>query len=62
MVHIKSKEYNERKSISLIINDSYYDEISPNAKNIEVEIVPDEEAQVSMVISLDSDIAKIFIR
>ena len=55
----KIKEYNERKSISLIVNDSYYDKISQNAKNIDVEIVPDEEAQVSMVISLDSDIAKI---
>lgn len=55
----KIKEYNERKSISLIVNDSYYDKISENARNIEVEIVPDEEAQVSMVMSLDSDIAKI---
>lgn len=55
----KIKEYNERKSISLIVNDSYYDKISQNAKNIDAEIVPDEEAQVSMVISLDSDIAKI---
>ncbi len=55
----KIKEYNERKSISLIVNDSYHDKISENAKNIEVEIVPDEEAQVSMVMSLDSDIAKI---
>ena len=55
----KIKNYEERKSISLIINDSYYDELPVTAKNIEVEIVPDEEAQVSMVISLDSDIAKI---
>ena len=55
----KIKEYNERKSISLIVNDSYHDKISETAKNIEVEIVPDEEAQVSMVMSLDSDIAKI---
>ena len=55
----KIKNYEDRKSISLIVNDSYYDEVSPTAKNIEVEIVPDEEAQVSMVISLDSDIAKI---
>ena len=55
----KIKEYNERKSISLIVNDSYHDKISENAKNIEVEIVPDEEAQVSMVMSLDSDISKI---
>ncbi len=55
----KIKSYEERKSISLIINDSYYDELPLTAKNIEVEIVPDEEAQVSMVISLDSDIAKI---
>jgi len=55
----KIKNYEDRKSISLIINDSYYDELPVTAKNIEVEIVPDEEAQVSMVISLDSDIAKI---
>ena len=55
----KIKNYEDRKSISLIVNDSYYDEVPPTAKNIEVEIVPDEEAQVSMVISLDSDIAKI---
>lgn len=55
----KIKEYNERKSISLIVNDNYHDKISENARNIEVEIVPDEEAQVSMVMSLDSDIAKI---
>ena len=55
----KIKNYEERKNISLIINDSYYDQLPSTAKNIEVEIVPDEEAQVSMVISLDSDIAKI---
>ena len=55
----KIKNYEERKSISLIINDSYYEELPSTAKNIEVEIVPDEEAQVSMVKSLDSDIAKI---
>ncbi|WP_286313059.1 ABC transporter substrate-binding protein [Romboutsia ilealis] len=55
----KIKSYEERKSLSLIINDSYYNQLPSNAKNIEVEIVPDEEAQVSMVISLDSDIAKI---
>lgn len=55
----KIKSYDERKNISLIINDSYYDQLPKTAKNIDVEIVPDEEAQVSMVISLDSDIAKI---
>lgn len=55
----KIKNYEERKNISLIINDSYYDQLPATAKNINVEIVPDEEAQVSMVISLDSDIAKI---
>ena len=55
----KIKTYEERKNLSLIINDSYYDELPSTAKNINVEIVPDEEAQVSMVISLDSDIAKI---
>lgn len=55
----KIKKYEERKNLSLIINDSYYDELPSTAKNIDVEIVPDEEAQVSMVISLDSDIAKI---
>lgn len=55
----KIKSYEERKNISLIINDSYYDKLPSTAKNIDVEIVPDEEAQVSMVISLDSDIAKI---
>ncbi len=55
----KIKNYEERKNISLIINDGYYDQLPSTAKNIDVEIVPDEEAQVSMVISLDSDIAKI---
>ena len=55
----KIKKYDQRKSISLIVNDSYYDKLPSTAKNIEVEIVPDEEAQVSMVISLDSDISKI---
>ena len=55
----KIKNYEERKNISLIINDSYYGQLPSTAKNIEVEIVPDEEAQVSIVISLDSDIAKI---
>lgn len=55
----KIKNYDQRKSMSLIINDSYYDKLPSNAKNIEVEIVPDQEAQVSMVISLDSDIANI---
>ena len=55
----KIKNYEERKNISLIINDSYDGTLPSTAKNIDVEIVPDEEAQVSMVISLDSDIAKI---
>ncbi|WP_286316262.1 ABC transporter substrate-binding protein [Romboutsia ilealis] len=55
----KIKSYEERKKLSLIINDSYYNQLPSTARNIEVEIVPDEEAQVSMVISLDSDIAKI---
>ncbi len=55
----KIKNYDQRKSMSLIINDSYYDKLPSTAKNIEVEIVPDQEAQVSMVISLDSDIANI---
>ena len=40
-------------------NEDYYKEIPSTAKDIRVGIVPDQEAQVAMVMALDSDIAKV---
>ena len=55
----KIENYDERKGMVLGINEEYYDEKISNVKGIKVEIVPDEEVQVSMVIALRSDIADV---
>lgn len=55
----KIDNYEERHGIDLSINEDYYEELETNAKGIQVEIVPDEETQVSMVIALRSDIANV---
>lgn len=58
----KIDDYEERKGMVLSVNDEYYKDIETNAKGIKVEIVPDEEAHVSMVIALRSDIANISLQ
>ena len=55
----KIEDYEDRKGMVLSVNNEYHGEIETNAKGIKVEIVPDEEAQVSMVIALRSDIANV---
>ncbi|MGL5346062.1 MAG: ABC transporter substrate-binding protein [Peptostreptococcaceae bacterium] len=55
----KIEDYEDRKGMVLSVNNEYYGKIETNAKGIKVEIVPDEEAQVSMVIALRSDIANV---
>jgi ABC-type transport system substrate-binding protein len=40
-------------------NENYYDEIPEDARNIRVSIVPDEEAQVTMTMALETDITKV---
>ena len=55
----KIEDYEERQGMVLSINEDYYQEIKTNSKGIQVEVVPDEEAQVSMVIALRSDIANV---
>ncbi len=57
----KITKYEERKNLELEVNKNYYKEISNKAKNIIVKIVPDKEAEVSMVMSLNSDISNISI-
>ncbi|HSQ89216.1 peptide ABC transporter substrate-binding protein [Romboutsia sp.] len=53
----KIEKYEERDGMILTRNEEYYNELPNTTKDIKVGIVPDEEAQVSMVMALDSDIA-----
>ncbi|MGL5316267.1 MAG: ABC transporter substrate-binding protein [Peptostreptococcaceae bacterium] len=55
----KIENYEEKQGMVLSINEDYYEKLETNAKGIQVEIVPDEEALVSMVIALRSDIANV---
>lgn len=55
----KIENYEEKQGMVLSINEEYYEKLETNAKGIQVEIVPDEEALVSMVIALRSDIANV---
>ena len=55
----KIASMNEREGMTLVVNKDYYEELPDTMRDINVGIVPDEDAQVSMVLSLDSDIAKI---
>ena len=57
----KITKYTERGGMKLEVNKDYYGEVPKGAKNINVNIVPDEEAVVSMVEALESDISKIGI-
>ena len=55
----KIEAYQERKYMKLVVNENYYKKSDIKSKNINVEIVPDEEAQSAMVLSLNSDISKV---
>ena len=55
----KIESMNEREGMTLVVNSDYYEELPKGMRDINVSIIPNEEAQVSMVLSLDSDIAKI---
>nr|WP_312984246.1 ABC transporter substrate-binding protein [Clostridioides sp.] len=57
----KVESYSEREDMVLTANDDYYIDQPKNMKQIKVKIVPDEEARVSMVMSLDSDITDVTI-
>lgn len=55
----KVEKYQEREGITLVANKEYYDELPEDIRNIKVSIVPDYDAQISMVMSLDSDMTNI---
>ena len=55
----KIEKYGAREGMILSVNKNYYKELPHYSKDIKVGIVPDEEAQVSMVMALDSDINNI---
>ncbi len=57
----KIVNYEERKNMYLEVNKDYYEDIEPKIKKINVEIVPDETAQVAMVVSLNSDISEVYL-
>ena len=58
----KIDSYKERSGMALLVNEEYYEELPKTIKNIDVSIVPNEEAQVSMVMALQSDIANISLK
>ncbi|MEG2787711.1 MAG: ABC transporter substrate-binding protein [Romboutsia sp.] len=58
----KIEKYGIREGMILSVNKDYYDELPSYTKNIKVGVVPDEEAQVSMVMALDSDITSISLK
>lgn len=57
----KISKYNERSDMLLTLNEDYYnkDKIKNAKKEINVVMVPDDEAQVTMTLSLSSDITKL---
>ncbi|MCR8746487.1 ABC transporter substrate-binding protein [Romboutsia lituseburensis] len=55
----KIDKYEEREGIILSKNEDYYNELPKEVKDIKVGVVPDEDALVSMVMALESDIASI---
>ena len=55
----KIEKYEPRNYMILTPNENYYDEIPEDARNIRVSIVPDEEAQVTMTMALETDITKV---
>lgn len=54
----KIASYSDREGISLEVNKDYYGDISKSAMNINVNIVPNEDAVVSTVEALESDMVK----
>ncbi|MDR0879516.1 MAG: ABC transporter substrate-binding protein [Clostridioides sp.] len=57
----KIKEYSWRNAMILSPNKDYYDKIPKSMRDVKVKIVPDDEARISMVMSLDSDITEVTI-
>lgn len=55
----KIDRYEEREGMILSKNEDYYNELPKDIKDIKVGVVPDENALVSMVMALESDIASI---
>lgn len=55
----KIEEYKERESITLSVNENYYEKLPDTMKNVKVTMVPDKESQVAMVTALQSDIGNI---
>lgn len=54
----KIASYSERDGISLEVNKDYYEDIPKSAMNINVNIVPNEDAVISTVEALESDMVK----
>lgn len=54
----KIASYSEREGISLEVNKDYYEDVPKSAMNINVNIVPNEDAVVSTVEALESDMVK----
>ncbi|MEJ8552923.1 ABC transporter substrate-binding protein [Tepidibacter sp. Z1-5] len=54
----KIDKYEKRKYIDLVRNEDYYDK-KPYIDKVRLVIVPDKEAEESMIISLETDICKI---
>lgn len=54
----KIASYSDREGISLEVNKDYYGDIPKSAMNINVNIVPNEDAVVSTVEALESDMVK----
>ncbi|WP_024620533.1 ABC transporter substrate-binding protein [Metaclostridioides mangenotii] len=57
----KIESYSERENMILTANNDYYLDQPNDIKQVKVKTVPDEEARVSMVMSLDSDITDVTI-
>ena len=54
----KIASYSDREGISLEVNKDYYGDVPKSAMNINVNIVPNEDAVVSTVEALESDMVK----
>lgn len=54
----KIANYSDREGISLEVNKDYYEDVPKTAMNINVNIVPNEDAVVSTVEALESDMVK----
>jgi peptide/nickel transport system substrate-binding protein len=60
--HYKIEKYEPRSYMLLSPNKDYYEKIPEDARNIRVSIVPDEEAQVTMTMALETDITKVSLQ